>query len=245
MKFNEKVSILRRKKGWSQEDLANEVEVSRQSVYKWESGENVPDIEKIKKLAKIFNVSLDSLLIDENELDYEPSNVVMEDKSFITTTELESFEVVDTDNSDVEDNNQVSTEFFTSESTNSKCFAKNKLLFIVEIVKLVINCITIPLLFIPFFHEVAVLPGVSVSGEHITSRFDHYYSIYDKVAREGLSVWFWIAVLTIAISILICVFNMVIKNSKTLKITGYVICGISIVLFFVLLFIACAISYSY
>ena len=245
MRFNEKICILRRKKGWSQEDLANEMDVSRQSVYKWESGENVPDIEKIKKLAKIFDVSLDSLLIDENELDYEPSNVATAGKSLITTTKLEQLEVVDIDNSDIEDDNQVSTESPVAEPTNIKCFAKNKLLFIVEIVKLVISCIIISLLFIPFFHEVAVLPGISASGEHITSRFDHYYSIYDKIAREGLSVWFWIAIVTIAVSILFSVLNMIIKNSKTLRVTGYVICGITIVLFLVLLFIACSISYNY
>lgn len=245
MRFNEKICILRRKKGWTQEDLANEVDVSRQSVYKWESGENIPDIEKIKKLAKIFNVSLDSLLIDENELDYKSSNVATEDKSLMTTTELEQLEVVSTDNDDIEDDNQVSTESPVVEPTNIKCFAKNKLLFIAEIVKLAISCIIISLLFIPFFHEVAVLPGISASGEHITSRFDHYYSIYDKITREGLSVWFWMAVVTIAVSILFSVLNMIIKNSKTLRITGYVICGITIVLFLVLLFIACSINYNY
>ena len=243
MKFNEKICLLRRKRGWSQEELANEVEVSRQSVYKWESGENVPDIEKIKKLAKIFNVSLDSLLIDENELDCDSITAVAKDWSL--PSETETLESSDTDNSDVEDDHQLPTDSFLAESISGECFAKNKLSFIVEIIKLVINCITLPLLFIPFFHEVAVLPGSIEGGGNITHRIDHYYSIYDKIAREGLSTLLWIAVVTIAVSVLFCVLNLVIKNSKTLKITGYVIWGISMILFLVLLFIACAINYAY
>ncbi len=274
MKFNEKLCILRRKKGWSQEDLANEVEVSRQSVYKWESGKNVPDIEKIKELAKIFNISLDELLIDERELVYAPTNAVAENTSspsevekttyansdkndtatqktiscnseVITKTEIEKLESVDIDNSDVEDDHQLSADSILHESTNGKHIAKSKLIFIIEIVKLVINCIALSLLFIPLFHEVAALPGISENGEHFVTRCDYYYSVYEKIAGECLSEWLWVAVVTIAVSILFCVLNMIIKNNKTLKITGYVIWSISMVLFLALLFIACSISYTY
>ncbi len=268
MKFNEKLFILRRKKGWSQEDFANEVEVSRQSVYKWESGENVPDIEKIIKIAKIFNVSLDSLLIDDNDLDCESTNAVAEDKSLPSEAEkatsanndkkyeetqetiscnseidakTKTLEVID--NGDIAAGNQSDSDL--SKSTNSRHLAKNKLTVIVEIIKLAINCIAISLLFIPIFHEVAVLPGISENGEHFVSRCDYYYSVYEKFARECLSNWVWVAVVTMAVSILFCVLNMIIKNNKILKITGYVIWGISMVLFLVLLFIACSISYTY
>lgn len=71
MKLCDKISKLRKRKGLSQEELANELEVSRQSVFKWECGENTPDLEKIKKLAKLFNVSFDVLLDDEKDLDFE------------------------------------------------------------------------------------------------------------------------------------------------------------------------------
>ena len=69
MKFCDKIEQLRKRKGLSQEELANELEVSRQSVFKWESGENTPDLDKIKKIAKLFNISLDTLLDDEVDLE--------------------------------------------------------------------------------------------------------------------------------------------------------------------------------
>ena len=69
MKLCDKISKLRKRKGLSQEELANELEVSRQSVFKWEAGENTPDLEKIKKLAKLFNVSFDILLDDDKDLE--------------------------------------------------------------------------------------------------------------------------------------------------------------------------------
>ena len=68
MKLCDKIAKLRKRKGLSQEELANELEVSRQSVFKWEAGENTPDLEKIKKLAKLFNVSFDILLDDDKDL---------------------------------------------------------------------------------------------------------------------------------------------------------------------------------
>lgn len=48
MKISEKIVVLRKRKGMSQEDLANELDVSRQAVYKWENGGTTPDINKIK-----------------------------------------------------------------------------------------------------------------------------------------------------------------------------------------------------
>lgn len=64
MKFNEKIVYLRKKNGMSQEDLANQLDVSRQSVYKWESENNRPDLDKIVQISKLFNVSFDYLLND-------------------------------------------------------------------------------------------------------------------------------------------------------------------------------------
>lgn len=58
----EKIIKLRKKKGWSQEELARELGVSRQSVSKWESMSSMPDLDKIMKLSEIFEVSTDYLL---------------------------------------------------------------------------------------------------------------------------------------------------------------------------------------
>lgn len=63
----EKIMLLRKKSGWSQEELAAHLEISRQSVSKWESGASLPDLDKIIKMSSIFGVSTDYLLKDELE----------------------------------------------------------------------------------------------------------------------------------------------------------------------------------
>lgn len=63
----EKIMMLRKKQGWSQEELAEKMNVSRQSVSKWESGNSIPDLNKILMLSRIFCVSTDYLLKDELE----------------------------------------------------------------------------------------------------------------------------------------------------------------------------------
>lgn len=67
MNFSEKVMVLRKKKGWSQEELADKLDISRQSVSKWESGTSIPDIDKIIMLSQLFAVSTDYLLKEETE----------------------------------------------------------------------------------------------------------------------------------------------------------------------------------
>ena len=63
----EKIIKLRKQNGWSQEDLAMKLNVSRQSVSKWESMASIPDLDKIVKLSQIFGVSTDYLLRDDME----------------------------------------------------------------------------------------------------------------------------------------------------------------------------------
>lgn len=64
MKFNENLKYLRKREGITQEELAERLNVSRQSVTKWESGQSLPDIEKVKEIAYMFSVSVDSLVGD-------------------------------------------------------------------------------------------------------------------------------------------------------------------------------------
>lgn len=61
----DKIAELRRKNGWSQEELAEKMEVSRQAVSKWESGQSTPDLAKILQLSALFCVTTDYLLKDE------------------------------------------------------------------------------------------------------------------------------------------------------------------------------------
>ena len=67
MVLGDKIIRLRRQNGWSQEELAEQLGISRQSVSKWESGTSVPDLDKIIKLSGIFRVSTDYLLKEESE----------------------------------------------------------------------------------------------------------------------------------------------------------------------------------
>ena len=63
----DKIIENRKKNGWSQEELANRLGVSRQSVSKWESAQAVPDLKKILQLAEVFGVTTDYLIKDEIE----------------------------------------------------------------------------------------------------------------------------------------------------------------------------------
>ena len=62
MKINEKIYSLRKEKGLSQEELASELNVSRQTVSKWETGESSPDFDKIVPLCELFGISTEELL---------------------------------------------------------------------------------------------------------------------------------------------------------------------------------------
>ena len=58
----DKIILLRKRKGWSQEELAEQLGVTRQSVSKWEGAQSVPDIQKIIQMSEIFGVTTDYLL---------------------------------------------------------------------------------------------------------------------------------------------------------------------------------------
>lgn len=65
MKFSEKLQKLRKEKNYSQEQLADMLDVSRQSVSKWESGQTYPEMDKLISLCKIFGCTMDDLVNDE------------------------------------------------------------------------------------------------------------------------------------------------------------------------------------
>ena len=63
----DKIIALRKKAGWSQEELAQQLGVTRQSVSKWEGAQSIPDLDKILQMSRIFGVSTDYLLKDEQD----------------------------------------------------------------------------------------------------------------------------------------------------------------------------------
>ena len=67
MNLSEKLIVLRKENGWSQEDFAEKLEVSRQAVSRWENGTALPDAQNILRISKLFRVSADYLLNDDYE----------------------------------------------------------------------------------------------------------------------------------------------------------------------------------
>ena len=110
MKLADKIIQLRKQKGWSQEELATQMDVSRQSVSKWESGMSMPDIDKIILLSQIFGTTTDYLLKDdiedseeirvdseecdkneENQKNEAASDVEKDEKRFVSRMEAEEY----------------------------------------------------------------------------------------------------------------------------------------------------------
>ena len=65
MEFNNKLYELRKQKGFSQEQLANRLNVSRQTISKWEVGESTPDMENLVAISELFEISLDELVLNK------------------------------------------------------------------------------------------------------------------------------------------------------------------------------------
>ncbi len=67
MKFSDKLIELRKEKGWSQEDFAEKLDISRQAISRWENETALPDAQNILRISKLFNVTTDYLLNDDYE----------------------------------------------------------------------------------------------------------------------------------------------------------------------------------
>ena len=68
MNFAEHLMALRKQRGWSQEELGNQIGVTRQTVSKWEMGQSTPELEKLVELSRLFGMSIDQLVgLEETE----------------------------------------------------------------------------------------------------------------------------------------------------------------------------------
>lgn len=67
MQFSQKLLELRKKRGFSQEDLAEKLNVSRQAISRWEMGSAMPDSSNLLKISDLFGVSIDSLLHEDDQ----------------------------------------------------------------------------------------------------------------------------------------------------------------------------------
>lgn len=86
MKMQDKIILLRKKNGWSQEDLAEKMNVSRQAVSRWENGTALPDAANVLEISKLFGVTADYILNDDYESD--------EDIAIVKETKKEKDELV-------------------------------------------------------------------------------------------------------------------------------------------------------
>ena len=82
MEFNNKLYELRKQKGFSQEELANRLNVSRQTISKWEVGESTPDMEKLVAISDLFEVSLDEMVKGEEPKMAEPSERIVKSELY-------------------------------------------------------------------------------------------------------------------------------------------------------------------
>ena len=71
MLFNEKLKMLRKENELTQEHLAEKLNVSRQAITKWESGDGTPDIENLKQISILFNTTIDELVKEDKTVKVE------------------------------------------------------------------------------------------------------------------------------------------------------------------------------
>lgn len=76
MEFHKKLYELRKKHGISQEELADKLNVSRQTISKWELGESTPDMEKLRGLSDYFDVSLDELVMGKESVNTDKKTTI-------------------------------------------------------------------------------------------------------------------------------------------------------------------------
>ncbi len=109
-----------------------------------------------------------------------------------------------------------------------------------EIIKIVLLLPQLPLYFMKIIHE-----GADIDAVYGSAYVDYYYSIYDKIAREGLAVLIWLALAIAVVCIFISVLRIIGIDNKKMRITGHILFGLSIVIFFVLLIAAISVNYDY
>lgn len=82
MTIGEKLLNLRKQKNLSQEEVANRLNVSRQTISKWETDQSTPDLDKIGPLCELFEISADELIIGESTIKLETTNEQEEKNQF-------------------------------------------------------------------------------------------------------------------------------------------------------------------
>lgn len=123
MLFNEKLKELRKSKKLTQEELAEKLNVSRQAITKWESGEGIPDIENLKQISILFNTTIDELVKEEKNIDINNSNNYVKeleiDHSKHFDININKCNIINLKSTDIE---TVKVEIITNEENIDKLF---------------------------------------------------------------------------------------------------------------------------
>ena len=67
MKFEEKLQLLRKQNGYSQEELAERIGIARQTISKWENGQAIPEINGLIRLSELYGITVDRIVKDDAE----------------------------------------------------------------------------------------------------------------------------------------------------------------------------------
>lgn len=171
----DKIIELRKKSGMTQDELAEKLGVSRQSVSKWESAQSTPDLNRILKLSEIFSVSTDILLKDE--LDLNPTEPASAD--------------INATASPTHDDTEPPLRHVTMTETNEFLAANERHAFFTALgVALCILSATMPILFdiifrdseladigaIPLFLIIAAAVGILIYSSSLTKNFDYLHN---------------------------------------------------------------------
>lgn len=132
MKFNERLIKLRKEKGMSQEDLAEKINVSRQTVSKWELGTTTPEMEKLVQLARLFEISVDALISEEKD------NI----ESASSKESSSSAEYVGVDEKYIPKGDGVSRQKHVKEDPETKKFVKGYIIFVIVVAALIVGTTT-------------------------------------------------------------------------------------------------------
>lgn len=158
MKFNEKLIELRKQKGLSQEELGYKLNVTRQTVSKWELSQTTPEMEKLIEISKLFNVSVDELL---NESDTQNTS---------NTTTVDS--TTNDQNVVIED-----------QPINKKSKKEKSILTIIIIILVVI----IVFIIIKLFSDFAIFNKKSSELDNLTNTqeniFDKFFNIFNQATN--------------------------------------------------------------
>jgi len=84
--LDKKITSLRKQNHWTQEELSEKLGIKQPQLNRWETGKSYPTIEGLKKISKIFNISIDALVFDDRDI----KNLSSKDKTFIS--QLKDFE---------------------------------------------------------------------------------------------------------------------------------------------------------